>query len=134
MHHSRIIATTLATVGLALAATAVPAQADSVPTPQGLCGSGYYVQRSHDLGAGVTAYQLYNGSRNCAVSIKSINRDKRTHLGAYLQVAGREVLVDEGNLFSYAGPLTALAAGKCVRFGGIQGSSPPWYSTFANCG
>jgi hypothetical protein len=64
----------------------------------------------------------------------STNVNKRTHLGALLQVQGRALLIDEGNYLSYAGPLTASAAGKCVRYGGVQGSSPVWISPFDNCG
>ncbi len=91
MRTSRLIGTALATIGLASAATVLPVNpaisTAAAATPQSICGSGYYVQRSHAL-PGAVAYQLYNGSYNCAVTIKTASVGKPTRVGAGLLIKG----------------------------------------------
>ncbi|MFI5936316.1 hypothetical protein [Actinoplanes sp. NPDC051494] len=119
-----------AVVGLLVAGS--PAQAAPSYTPQGVCGSGYSVQRSHAL-PGATTYQLYNGSSTCVVTIKSQQRGTATKITAGLLVKGGSWAYDTGNYTYYAGPVKQKSKGKCVAyFGYAKGKS--YTSPYANCG
>jgi len=126
---TRIGATAVA-VGAAL--TLTPGQAQAAYTPQGLCGSDYYVQRSHAL-PGARVYQLYNGSHNCVVTIKTASVGTPTRTTAGLQVEGQGWSYDNGSYRYYAGPVKARAAGKCVRYFGYHGGDN-YMSPWGNCG
>lgn len=118
-------------VGAALTVAPGPAQAQAY-TPEGVCGSGYYVQRSYPL-PGARVYQLYNGSSNCVVTIKTSSVGTATRTTASLQVQGRPWSTDTGDYRYYAGPVKAAAQGKCVRYFGFHGGrnyTSPW----GNCG
>lgn len=104
----------------------------AAPSPQSICGSGYYVQRQHAL-PGAVAYQLYNGASNCAVTIKTASVGTPTKTTAGLQVQGRDWSYDTGDYAYYAGPVKASAAGKCVRYFGFHGGTS-YTSPFGNCG
>ncbi|MGW8987978.1 serine/threonine protein kinase [Streptomyces parvus] len=116
-----------------------------------ICGSGYYVQRSHVLSdratQGVTAFQLYNASsrKNCAVTLKHPTTSSfygtKTTLGAGIRAEGGSWVREEGAFAYYAGPVYVNASGRCVQFWGKtyqSGASSVWYEThtssFANCG
>jgi hypothetical protein len=101
-------------------------------TPQGICGSGYYVQRRHAL-PGAVAYQLYNGTYNCAVTIKTASVGKPTRTTAGLQVTGSNWSYDVGDYRYYAGPVKLFGRGKCVRFFGFHGGQN-YTSPWGNCG
>lgn len=87
----------VAALGVSLACMTAPAanavQAQANPyTPAGVCnseapGSGYYVQRSHAL-KGARVYQLYNGSYNCVVTIKTASLGTPTLTNACIKVTG----------------------------------------------
>ncbi|ROT31280.1 serine/threonine protein kinase [Micromonospora sp. HM5-17] len=126
---TRIGATAVA-VGAAL--TLTPGQAQAAYTPQGVCGSDYYVQRSHGL-SGARVYLLYNGSYNCVVAIKTSSVGTPTRITAGLQVEGQGWALDTGLYRYYAGPVKARAAGKCVRFFGYHGGEN-YTSPWGNCG
>ncbi|KAB2590857.1 MULTISPECIES: serine/threonine protein kinase [Streptomyces] len=128
------------------------AQAESLASKAAsICGSGYYVQRSHVLSdretQGATAFQLYNASskKNCAVTLKHPTTSSfyggKTTLGAGIRAEGGSWVRDEGQYAYYAGPVYVSASGKCVQFWGKtyqSGASSVWYEThtssFANCG
>src|SRR5262245_1767307 len=115
-----------------IATTAVPASAAPAYTPTGVCGAGYTVQRAKAL-TGAVAYQLYNGSATCVVTIKTLDKGRSTRVTAGLQVAGSSWSYDTGDYKYYAGPVKRASKGKCVRFFGYsRGTS--YTSTFANCG
>ncbi len=140
MHRSRlavlgglIVALLLGSAGAAQAAQIdTQARAARAYTPQGICGSGYYVQRSHKL-PGARAYQLYNGTTNCAVTIKTASIGKATRTTAGLQVSGSRWSYDVGNYRYYAGPVKQRGKGKCVRYFGFHGGQN-YTSPWGNCG
>lgn len=107
-------------------------QARAAASPQSICGAGYYVQRSHRL-PGAVAYQLYNGTSNCAVTVKTSSVGTPTRTTAGLQVQGRAWSYDVGNYRYYAGPVREPARGKCVRYFGYHGGVS-YTSPFGNCG
>jgi hypothetical protein len=117
-----IVAMLLGSVGSAQAAY----------TPQGVCGSGYYVQRQHAL-PGAVAYQLYNGTYNCAVTIKTASVGTPTRTTAGLQVTGSDWSYDTGDYRYYAGPVKLYGKGKCVRYFGFHGGQS-YTSPWGNCG
>ncbi len=116
---------------LASAGTAVGTQA-AAASPQSICGSGYYVQTSHAL-PGARAYLLYNGTSNCAVTIKTSSVGTPTRTTAGLQVQGSSWSYDTGMYSYYAGPVKQAAAGKCVRYFGFHGGQD-YTSPFGHCG
>jgi hypothetical protein len=143
------LASTLAILSFAAAMTLVgsavaPAQAQTgllgtgssaqavASTPEGLCGSGYYRQESHSL-SGAVAYLLYNGTYNCAVTIKTSSIGTPTRTTAGLQVTGSDWSYDIGDYRYYAGPVKLYGRGKCVRYFGFHGGvsyTSPW----SHCG
>jgi eukaryotic-like serine/threonine-protein kinase len=126
-------ALSLGAVGAAQGAESKQPQARAAAyTPQGVCGSGYYVQRSHRL-PGAVAYQLYNGTYNCAVTIKTASVGTATRTTAGLQVTGSSWAYDTGNYRYYAGPVKQYGRGKCVRFFGFHGGQN-YTSPWGNCG
>jgi len=117
---------------LPVALLAAPAEAASNPyTPQGVCGSGYTVQRSHAL-SGAVVYQLYNGTYNCVVTIKTAQIGTPTRTTAGLQVSGSNWAYDTGDYKYYAGPVKQYGKGKCVRFFGYHGGTS-YTSPWGNC-
>jgi hypothetical protein len=129
----RRLGTLLAASGLMIVGAPAPAQAATNPyTPQGVCGSGYYVQRSHAL-TGATVYQLYNGRYNCVVTMKTASIGRPTKITAGLQVKKSSWAYETGKFAYYAGPIKQYGAGKCVRFFGYhRGTSHT--SRWGNCG
>ncbi|MCX4413536.1 serine/threonine protein kinase [[Kitasatospora] papulosa] len=148
----RIAVTTSAAALFSTVLLGSPAQAASLSSEAAsICGSGYYVQRSHVLSdketQGATAFQLYNASskKNCAVTLKHPTSSSfyggKTTLGAGLRAEGGSWVKDEGAYGYYAGPVYISAAGKCVQFWGKtyqSGASSVWYEThtsaLGNCG
>ena len=140
MHRSRlavlgglIVALVLGSAGAAQAAQIdTQARAARAYTPQGICGSGYYVQRSRAL-PGARVYLLYNGATNCVTTIKTASVGTPTRTTAGLQVRGRDWSYDVGNYRYYAGPVKEYARGKCVRFFGYHRGENVT-SAWGNCG
>jgi hypothetical protein len=129
---SVLAAALLGGVGSAQAGEQAAGANAAAQSPQSICGSGYYVQRQHKL-PGAIAYQLYNGSSNCAVTIKTASIGTPTRTTAGLQVQGASWSYDTGDYAYYAGPVRAKAAGKCVRYFGYHGGTS-YTSPFGNCG
>ena len=123
-----------------LALAFVPAsstQAASNPyTAAGVCnseapGGNYYVQRSHDLN-GARVYQLYNGTYNCVVTIKTSSVGTQTLTNACIRVTGKGWNCNEGNFTHYAGAVWYNGQGKCVQYFGYHGGDS-YESPWGNC-
>lgn len=122
----------IAATGLMLAGIPAPALAGGNPyTARGVCGRGYYVQRSHAL-PGAVVYQLYNGRYNCVVTIKTAAIGRATKITAGLQVARASWAYETGAFAYYAGPIRQYAVGKCVRYFGYHGGKSHT-SRWGNC-
>lgn len=119
-----------------LAVVLLPASASAASyTPEGLCGSGYYIQRSHALPQ-AKVYQLYNGSANCVVTLKnagSASYGKATRITAGLKVGNGSWSYDTGDYKYYAGPVIKEAKGKCVSYFGYH-KDVSFESKPGNCG
>jgi hypothetical protein len=100
-----------------------------------VCGSGYSVIDSHALGSAGKVYLLYNAGnkRNCVVTLKSTSLGKASPVSAHLQVKGGTKVTDSGSFGYYAGPVSRVAAAKCVRWGGSVGSTT-YTSPYEHCG
>jgi hypothetical protein len=119
--------------GVLLAGTSGPASAATNPyTPREVCGSSYKVQRSHAV-TGARVYQLYNGTYNCVVTIKTASIGKKTKITAGLQVKGSSWAYETGAYAYYAGPIKQRGKGKCVRCFGFHGGTN-YTSPWGNCG
>ncbi|MDH6124816.1 CHAP domain-containing protein [Kitasatospora sp. GP82] len=102
-------------------------------SPSAVCGSGYSVVDTHDLG-GAAVYLLYSGStgRNCVVTLAA-KPSGAVPMNATLSVQGGTSTSNPGSFTYYAGPVSAYAAGSCVQWGGAyQGAS--WTSDWSHCG
>ncbi|WP_101790539.1 M23 family metallopeptidase [Nonomuraea indica] len=104
-------------------------------TPEKVCGSGYQVVDSQALGTEGRVYLLYNGATgyNCVTTLKTTSLGAQTATAAFLEAQGSARKTDSGNFTYYAGPVTAKAPGKCVKWGGKAGSAT-YTSPFEHCG
>ncbi|MGH3762963.1 M23 family metallopeptidase [Actinophytocola sp.] len=104
-------------------------------TAREVCGSGYSVIDSHDLGSAARVYLLYNSGngRNCVATMKTSSIGKKTPVSAHLQAQGGSKVTDSGNFSYYAGPVTRHAASTCVKWGGSAGSAS-YTSPYEHCG
>jgi hypothetical protein len=100
-------------------------------TAAGVCGSGYSVIDSHDLGS-ATVYLLYSGGTNCVVTLVH-NGTGAVGLNATLAVQGGASAQNPGLFQWYAGPVRLAAAGDCVEWGGSY-ESTGWVSGWSHCG
>ncbi|MFB7374528.1 acetyltransferase [Streptomyces sp. NPDC056222] len=116
----------------AVVATAVAALAAlsttpaSAATPAEICGSGYVQIDSRTLQNSSTVlariHLLHNASNgnNCVVTMHApATAGFALPTGAWLTVQGSTTKKDQRTYSSYAGPVRASAAGKCVRWGGM---------------
>ncbi|MFC7343141.1 M23 family metallopeptidase [Saccharopolyspora griseoalba] len=104
-------------------------------SPGEVCGDGYSVVDSHQLGEAGEVYLLYNGDsgKNCVTALKAEKLDRRTPVSAFLEVRGADRKTDSGEFQYYAGPVRASAAQTCVKWGGSIGSAE-YSSDFEHCG
>lgn len=131
---------TVMMLGLSLAFMATPAahaQASPADKAVQVCnsqapGTGYYVQRSHDLN-GARVYQLYNGSYNCVVTVKTPPTEYGTLTNACIKVTGTDWKCDRGHFKEYAGAVWYYGKGKCVKYFGYHGGTN-YESPWGNCG
>lgn len=102
-------------------------------TATGVCGSGYSVIDSHNLGA-ATTYLLYKATTgyNCVVTLVHSGNGS-VGLNARLYVDNGTSRSNPGLFQWYAGPVRLHAAGHCVRFGGNY-ESTSWTSSWGHCG
>jgi hypothetical protein len=101
-------------------------------TPTAVCGSGYSVIDTHDLG-GAVVYLLYNGSTgyNC-VTTMARTPSSPVATSATLAVQGGSSGHDSGIYTYYAGPVGEYAPAACVQWGGSYGGSS-WTSGWSHC-
>ncbi|MBB6345687.1 murein DD-endopeptidase MepM/ murein hydrolase activator NlpD [Nonomuraea muscovyensis] len=104
-------------------------------TPEKVCGSGYKVVDSQALGSDGRVYLLYSSAsgNNCVATVKAKSLGANTTTAAFLEVQGSARKTDSGSYGYYAGPVTAKAPGKCVKWGGKAGVST-YTSPFEHCG
>jgi GH25 family lysozyme M1 (1,4-beta-N-acetylmuramidase) len=109
-------------------------------TATGVCGTGYSIidQQSLVDTAGVTqgiVYLLYNSGTggNCVATLKATSIGTKSAVAAYLEVQGQTRITDSGSYSYYAGPVSAVAANTCVKWGGSAGSAT-YDSPFEHCG
>ncbi|MGC2997394.1 serine/threonine protein kinase [Streptomyces sp. G35A] len=135
------VAVALAAFGLAFTFSS---SAHAASDPVSVCGSGYYVQSSKELGWVINSgdpqavvYLLYNASTgyNCVVTV--VTGEKVSNpVGAGLRVEGGSWVKDTGNYNSYAGPVRVRATGKCVQYWGMTrwwtGSGAPQTSEYTS--
>ncbi|MEV6873314.1 sialidase family protein [Amycolatopsis sp. NPDC051128] len=98
------------------------------------CGGGYSVIDSQPLGAAGTVYLSYNAAngKNCVSTMKSASTGTATATSAYLEVKGSTRVTDSGSFGYFAGPVSAAAADKCVKWGGATGDQA-YNSEFEHC-
>jgi serine/threonine-protein kinase len=109
-------------------------------TPERVCGNAFQVIDSAPLrGAdGVLAgrvYLLFNATtgKNCTATLKAVSVGVASPTSAYLEVQGATRITDSGNFQFFAGPVRALAAKVCVKWGGSVGDAT-FDSPFEHCG
>jgi hypothetical protein len=120
------------TVG-ATAATAQPAASNSY-SDTGICGAGYWRIDHHDL-PHATIYLDYNGSTDCAVTIKNANVGTPTYTEAFVyRQTDAQGGDDAGNFSYYAGPERTYAPNTCVFWGGGDDTGAYWPSGWTHCG
>ncbi|PSK98119.1 hypothetical protein CLV63_106167 [Murinocardiopsis flavida] len=127
------LAVGVATASLLLGSlvTAAPAAAAGY---NGVCGKGFRVVNSADIGGKGTVFLTYNGSsgKNCVVTVLA-NKGKVRADAAVKKASGGPWAKDSGQFAQYAGPVHLAAAGSCVDWGGMIGST--WVvRTGTNCG
>jgi len=98
-----------------------------------VCGDGYAVIDSHDLGSAVI-YLLYNNStgNNCVTTLAD-SPGGQVAMNATLSVQGGGSATNPGNFTDYAGPVTEYAPGNCVEWGGSY-EDAAWTSGWSHCG
>ena len=98
------------------------------------CGGGYSVLESKPLGTAGTVYLSYNAAngKNCVSTMKSASAGTATATSAYLEVKGSSRITDSGSFGYFAGPVSAAAADKCVKWGGATGGQS-FDSDFGHC-
>ena len=107
--------------------------ANNPETPQAACGSGYKVIDWAALGSAGATYLLYRDGTNCVATIKHTSIGTASATSAFLEVQGAARKTDSGSFSYYAGPVSAAAPGKCVKWGGSVGSAS-YTSPFEHCG
>ncbi|MFD0574206.1 acetyltransferase [Kitasatospora gansuensis] len=127
----------LAMAGAATVMTAPEASALAA-SPTAVCGPGYKVVDSEQLiNRDVWVYLTYNSSNgyNCVVTIRG-NAGTPVHMSASLTVEGSPQKSDTGYYGSYAGPVYAYAAGKCVKWNGwfSDNDQSSYESPWSHCG
>lgn len=121
-----------AVVHAAPAAKATPM--GTVAPYNGVCGTGYGVVNSAEIGAVGTVYLTYNRAtgNNCVVTIRNIPGSPMAMSAEINNADNGETAYDAGNYTAYAGPVYLHAPGTCVNFsGGIGADYAAKYET--NC-
>lgn len=111
-----------------------PSPATGNPYSAGqVCGSGYKVIDSHDLGD-ARVYLLFNGATgdNCVATLAN-HPSGAVPMNATLTVRGGGSASDPGTVTDYAGPVTEHAPKACVEWGGSYRGAT-WTSGWSHCG
>ncbi|MFB8028655.1 MULTISPECIES: hypothetical protein [unclassified Streptomyces] len=127
---SAAVVTAVAAAGIL--ATAGPASA-AAASPSAVCGSGYSVIDSKDLGPAVI-YLTYNSSNgyNCVTTILDSYDGGAMWMGSSIQKSGGSELKDYGGYTRFAGPVYVSAPDTCIKWGGgVQ--DVVWKSGWEHC-
>ncbi|WP_228799116.1 hypothetical protein [Nocardia cyriacigeorgica] len=110
-------------------------------TPASVCGSGFRVIDTHNLGGLATIYLLYNGRTNCVVTWKTANVGTKTITKAEVAIWDQpgSHRIDMNMYAYYAGPVKVDAPGKCIMWGGSatrtdHATGYNWNSGRSHCG
>ncbi|RKT55483.1 M23 family metallopeptidase [Saccharothrix australiensis] len=98
-------------------------------------GAGYKVIDTAQLpGSAGSVHLLYDAStrRNCVATLKKTSLGTAGPTSAYLEVQGSARQTDQGDYTFYAGPVSAVADAKCVKWGGSVGDAK-YDSEFEHC-
>jgi hypothetical protein len=106
---------------------------DNIYTPTQVCGSGYGVIDSHNLGS-ATVYLLYNDSTgdNCVTTLAD-SASGAVAMNATLAVQGGSSASNPGSFTYYSGPVAEYAPNSCVEWGGSY-KTTSWTSSWSHCG
>jgi hypothetical protein len=133
-----ITAAAVAAASLGTLAVSAP-QADAAAAQAaygGECGRGYGVVNSAPVGTQGTVFLTYNSStgRNCVVTKKNTTVSGPVYMFSYLYVPDSgDGGYDEGDYYSYAGPVYAYGKGMCVDWAGGIANQSTW-THGSNCG
>jgi hypothetical protein len=102
--------------------------------PAEVCGDGFQMADSAQLGSAGTANLLWKAStsQNCVTTLKMSSVGTATATSAFLEPEGSTRTTDSGSYSYYAGPVILTAPG-CVKWGGTAGTSS-YTSGFEHCG
>ncbi|MGP3930173.1 protein kinase domain-containing protein [Nonomuraea sp. KM88] len=103
-------------------------------SPTKVCGSGYKLIDSHDLGSNATIYLAYHAKsgKNCVVTMSRLVWKGKVSMNALLQVKKGGKASNPGKYTAYAGPVRLAAKKKCVIWGGSWGLQS-WKSGWSHC-
>ncbi|HWU08604.1 MAG TPA: acetyltransferase [Streptomyces sp.] len=132
-HKLRSVAVVTAVAAAGLLATAGPASA-AAASPSEVCGSGYRVIDSEDLGPAVI-YLTYNSGNgyNCVTTILDKALSGSMWMGASIQKSGGSQIDDFGGYTKFAGPVYVSAPNTCIKWGGGY-QDYVWKSGWEHCG
>lgn len=117
------------------APSSAPASKANPYTPSQVCGAGYSQIDQQALGSTAKIYLLYDGTRNCVVTMKyGAGVGTAQAMTAWVQVQGSSTKqVDSGSYAYYAGPKYVTAPGRCVKWGGTYAGTS-YTSGWEHCG
>lgn len=122
------VAVAASTAGLLASAPQAGAMA-AAATYNGECGSGYGQVNSAPIGTQGTVFLTYNASngKNCVVTKRNTVGSTKVYMFSYLYVPDTgEGAVDQGQYYSYAGPVYAYGKGMCVDWAGGITNQETW--------
>jgi hypothetical protein len=120
------VGSSAAPTGAAVAHAAPAAKAaprGTVAPYNGVCGAGYGVVNSAEIGAVGTVYLTYNSStgNNCVVTIRNAAGPATPMVAELTNASTGKTVADSGNYTTYAGPVYLHAPGTCVNWSGSIG-------------
>ncbi|WP_446042261.1 spore-associated protein [Streptomyces sp. SID1121] len=123
------------TTALVQPATAAPSAAAAQAAYNGVCGTGYKVVNSADIGTQGTVYLTYNAKSgyNCAVTIRKTSGSPVYIFTSVSVPDTYESGSDAGDYRSYAGPVYVYGKGYCVDWAGGIANQGVW-TYGSNCG
>lgn len=122
------VAIAASTAGLLTSASQAGA-ATTGASYNGECGPGYSQVNSAPIGSQGTVFLTYNASngQNCVVTKRNSAAATPEYMFSYLYVPDTEEgALDEGEYYSYAGPVYAYGKGMCVDWAGGITNQATW--------
>jgi hypothetical protein len=123
MRAKKLIAGGFTAASVMVAVSAISAAPASAATYNGVCGTGYKVVNSTDIGVG-NIFLTYNSSNgyNCVVTVRD-----NPYLPVYMLAEVKRSSVerwafDSGQYTAFAGPVYTYGANSCVDWAGEIGS------------